>query len=113
MALIESALGMSFTSRAFCVLKAVQLSNVAIRVRDFAHVYVESTVRLCLSRALSFTCNESYQESPVELVGLMFPYCGNGRIALVSVVVVGKLAKGSLKPAFCTAADPIGEFSRV
>jgi hypothetical protein len=80
---------MLLTSSAFWVLRFVQSLNVAIRVRDLAQVYVPSAVRFRLSRAFNFICNESYHESPTDPVGVMLPYCGNGRRALVSVVVGG------------------------
>ena len=85
-----------FTSSAFCVLRLVQSLNVPVRVIDLAHVYVASAVRFHVSLAFSFGCSESDQELPTDDVGVSScPYCENGRKALVSVVVGGKLANGS------------------
>src|SRR5690349_21602759 len=104
---------MLLTSSAFCAARFVQSSKVAVRVMDLAHVYVASAVRFHFSLAFSLVCSESYQELPVDDVGVMAPYCGNGRRAFVSVVVGGKFANGSEYPAVLTAAEPICEFRRV
>ena len=72
-----------------------------------------SAVRLYFNLAFSFIWSESYQEFPIDPFGLMVPYCGKGRRAFVRVVLGGKLANGSEKPAALTAVELICELRRV